>query len=58
MGMLRYFDGISRYFSKANMPLRKMLRYFLTVFHGILMVSRVIRRAAKGKLFLLIYLCF
>ena len=31
MGKLRYFDGILRYFSKANMPLRKTVRYFLTV---------------------------
>jgi len=36
MGELWYFYSILRYFSKANMPLRKTVRYFLTVYRDIL----------------------
>ena len=44
MGKLRYFDGILRYFSKVNMPLRNTVQYCWTVYRGILTIPRVIRR--------------
>jgi len=52
MGKLWYFDGILRYFSKANMPLCNTVRYFWMVYRGILTIHRVIRR----KIILLIYI--